>query len=525
MIVLSVFFVEFAELDEFYQIAQKIKLRAFDEDSALLSFAMSAETVLKHISAYPPMGNDISDEHLVHILGSLAQHAAVMGMYDQDINYLASASDKLLKAVKEKNPKAQVLYEIIKDYKTCHIAVASRSVAETFSNRELNLAHVKIELISVHDLQSLENVELLLVPGWLGRKEMLQLRLGGWSGVQIHMLYKFECQRSSKQVRKLERTFVNLDKKTQESWKLFSKKNPEAGSPPAVPRDIKAPESNLSVDEYEDESPEGDDWLESAVREHMSLSSVGQGRQTQVLGRLMFFNDGQHYALFADNAKLVCLNEILGGALNTAELSESDAEKLLWKSTKLLEPGDVLAFPDDPALGDVVDELADAIVDDDGATRKQSSLWRNALRKIYKANDYDLDKMQNELFRHGIDRTRVTLVSWLFSTKTVAPQNPSQTIPNILLCAGIDNSKELADNILKHVNTIYRARRKAGHFLVAQLSTASLSGLGDSAFIEINGRKIRYRVLSIYSIDEPARFDASLLGVHSIHDGFLEAGK
>ncbi|MBO1273378.1 DrmE family protein [Shewanella sp. 4t3-1-2LB] len=441
------------------------------------------------------------------------------------VNNLASASDKLLIAVKEKNPKAQVLYEIIKDYKTCHIAVASRSVAETFSNRELNLAHIKIELIPVHDLQSLENVELLLVPGWLGRKEMLHLRLGGWSSVQIHMLYEFECQRSSKQARKLERTFVNLDKKTQESWKLFSKKNPEAGSPPSAPRDIKAPESNLSVDEYEDESPEGDDWLESAVREHMSSSSVGQGMQPQVLGRLMFFNDGQHYALFADNAKLVCLNEILGGALNTTELSESDAEKLLWKSTKYLELGDVLAFPDDPALGDVVDELADAIVDDDGATRKQSSLWRDVLRQIYKANNYDLDKMQNELSCHGIDRTRVTLASWLFSTKTVAPQNPSQTIPSILLCAGIDNSKELADNILKHVNTVYRARRKAGHFLVAQFSTASLSGLGDSAFIEINGRKIRYRVLSISAIDEPARFDASLLGVHSIHDGFLEAGK
>ncbi|RLT91256.1 MULTISPECIES: DrmE family protein [unclassified Ketobacter] len=517
-------FVEFAELDEFYQIAQKIKLRAFDEDSALLSFAISAETVLKHISTYPPMGNDISDKHLVHVLGSLAQHAAAMGMYDQDINNLESASDKLLKAVKEKNPKAQALYEIIKDYKTCHIAVASRSVAETFSNRELNLAHSKIKLIPVHDLQSLENVELLLVPGWLGRKEMLHLRLGGWSGVQIHMLYEFECQRSSKQARKLEKTFIYLDKKTQESWKSFSRKNPEAGNPPSVPRDIKVPESSLNVDEHEDEPPEGDDWLESAVREHMSSSTVGQGRQTQVLGRLMFFNDGQHYALFADNAKLVCLNEILGGALNTAELSESDAEKLLWKSTKLLEPGDVLAFPDDPALGDVVDELADAILDDDGATRKQSSLWRNALQKIYEANDYDLDKMQNELSRHGIDRARVTLVSWLFTTKTVAPQNPSQTIPSILLCADIDNSKELADNILKHVNTVYRARRKAGHFLVAQLSTASLSGLGDSAFIEINGRKIRYRVLSISAIDEPARFDASLLGVRSIHDGFLEAG-
>ncbi|WP_417360917.1 MULTISPECIES: DrmE family protein [Gammaproteobacteria] len=518
-------FVEFAELDEFYQIAQKIKLRAFDEDSALLSFAMSAETVLKHISTYPPMGNDIYDEHLIHVLGSLAQHAAAMGMYDQDINNLASASDKLLKAVKEKNPKAKVLYEIIKDYKKCHIVVASRSVAETFSSRALSLAHSKIELIPVHDLQSLENVELLLVPGWLGRKEMLHLRLGGWSGVQIHMLYGFECQRSSKQARKLEKTFIYLDKKTQESWKSFSRDNPEAGNPPSVPRDIKVPEFSLNVDEHEDEPSESDDWLESAVREHMTSSSVGQGMQTQVLGRLMFFNDSEHYALFADNAKLVCLNEILGGALNTTELSESDAEKLLWKSTKCLEPGDVLAFPDDPALGDVVDELADAIVDDDGVTRKQSSLWRNALRKIYEENDYDLDKMQNELSRHGIDRTRVTLVSWLFSTKTVAPQNPSQTIPSILLCAGIDNSKELADNILKHVNAVYRARRKAGHFLVAQLSTASLSGLGDSAYIEINGRKIRYRVLSISAINEPTKFDASLLGVHSIHNGFLEAGK
>lgn len=518
-------FVEFEELDEFYQIAQKIKLRAFDEDTALLPFAMNAETVLKHISTYPPMGNSISDEHLVLVLESLAQHAAAMGMYDLDVNNLASASNKLIKAVKAKNPKAQFLYEIIKDYKTCHIVVASRSVAETFSNTELKLAHAKVEFVSVHDLHLLENVELLVVPGWLGRKEMLRLRLGGWSDVQVHILYEFECQRSSKQARKLEKTFFNLDKKTQESWKLFSKKNPEAGSPPAVPRDINVQESNSSVDDHEDESPEGDDWMESAVREHMSSTSVGQGMQTQVLGRLMFFSDGQHYALFADNAKLVCLNEILGGALNTAELSESDADKLLWKTTKVLEPGDVLAFPDDPALGDVIDELADAILADNGATRKQSSHWRNALRKIYEVNDHDLDKMQNELSRHGIDRTRVTLVSWLFSTKTVAPQNPSQTIPSILLCAGFDNSKELADSILKHVNTIYRARRKAGHFLVAQLSTASLSGLGDSAFIEINGRKIRYRVLSISAIDEPAKFDASLLGVHSIHDGFLGAGK
>ncbi|MEX1221774.1 MAG: DrmE family protein [Idiomarina sp.] len=518
-------FVEFAELDEFYQIAQKIKQRAFDEDASLLPFAMNAETALKHISTYPPMGNSISDEHLTLVLESLAQHAAAMGIYDQDVNNLASASEKLLKAVKEKNPKAEFLYRIIKDYKTCHIAVASRSIAESLSNTAINFMHINIEFIPVHDLESLENIDLLLVPGWLGRKQMLRLRLGGWSCVQVHMLYEFECQRLSKQARKLEKTFNHLDRKTRESWKTFFKNNPETGIPPAMSRDVKVAESDWGVDEQHNDSLESDDWLESAVREHMSSSSVGQSMEMQVLGRLMFFDDGQHYGVFADNAKLVCLNEILGGVLNATELSEYEAEKLLWKSTKHLEPGDVLAFPDDPGLGDVIDELADAILGDDGATRKQSSLWRNALRTIYEANNHDLDKMQNELLRHGIDRTRVTLMSWLFSTKTVAPQNSPQTIPSILLCAGIDDPQKVANNILKHVKTVYRARRKAGHFLVAQLSTVSLSGLGDSAFIEINGRKIRYKVLSISAIDELARFDASFLGVHSIHDGFLEKGR
>lgn len=518
-------FVEFSELDEFYQITQKIKQRALNEDTSLLPFAINAETALKHISIYLPIGNSISDERLVRVLESLAQHAAAMGMYDQDVNNLASASNELLKAVKEKNPKAQVLHDIINDYKTCHIVVASRSVVDSLSSTVFNLMHLKVNLVTIHDLDSLENIELLLVPGWLGRKEMLRLRLGGWSGVQIHMLYDFECQRSSMQVRKLEKTFLYLDKKTRESWKAFSIKNPEAGSPPAISRDIKVSEPYWGGDGHEKESLESDDWLESVVREHMSSSSISQGTQMQVLGRLIFFSDGQHYGVFADNAKLVCLSEVLGGALNTTKFSESEAEKLLWKSAKHLEVGDALAFPDDPELGDVVDELADAILDDDGAARKQSSLWRNALQKIYEASNHDLEKMQNELLRHGVDRTCTTLESWLFSTKTVAPKSPSQAIPSILLCAGIDNSKELADNILKHVNAVYKARRKAGHILVAQLSTASLSGLGDSAFIEINRRKIRYRVLSISAIDEPAKFDASLLGVHSIHGGCLEAGK
>lgn len=511
--------VEFAELDAFYQITNKIKKKALKDDSSLLPFAINAETALRYISRYPPVGHSIADERLDLVLTNLSQHATVMGMYNQDIRNLASASTELLKAIKEKNPKARILAELVKAYKKCHIVVASRTIADSHSNTVFNFDNFDPRFISVHDLESLMSTELLIIPGWLGHKEMLHLRLGGWPGDQLHILYDFEYEYSAKQSRKLEKTKIHLSHKTIDSWKTFLIRNPEVGSPPAISRNNQSIESDSIINESENVSSESDDWLEFAVCEHISSTFTSQSIQAQILGRLMFFNDGQRYGIFAENANLVCLNEILGRSLNAAELSESEAEKLLWKSAKHLETGDVLAFPDDPALGDIIDELADAILDDDGATRTQASLWRNALQKIYEASNRDLDKMQDELLHHNVDRTCVTLRSWLFTTKTVAPKNPSKTIPKILECAGIEDAEELANKIIKHVSTIYATRRKAGHHLVAQLSTASISSLGNRAFIEINGKKISYRVLSISSIHETVRFNASVQGVHLVHDG------
>ncbi len=515
--------VEFPELDKFYEIAQKIAQRAKDEDDlSILRFAMNAETALKYISIHPPVGSSLHSGRLTSVLTNLSQHAMAMGMYDQDIDSLAVASSELIQAINTRNPKAHTLFDLIGSYKDCHVVVASRSIAESLSKTDLGSSHVKIQFIPVHDLELLDNIELLIVPGWLGRKEMLRLQLGGWSGEQIRLLYNFEYRRVSNQNRKLERTLSYLGERTRESWKSFSINNPEAGDPPAITKEIQSPEAVAGSGGYDEELEDEDSWIESAIRSHINSASKNKSIRTEIIGRLVFFNDGQHFGVFAENAKLVCLNEILGGALKISQLNETDAEKLLWKSTKHLESGDVLAFPDDPALGDIIDGLADELIGDDGATRKKSGLWRNALREIYEACGWDLEKMQKRLFNCGVARTLITLESWLFSTKTIAPKNPSETIPNILECAGNTNSPDLVNEILKDVNTIYAARRKAGHILVSQLSTASLSALGDNAFVEINGKKIRYKILSITSIDEAAKFDASLIGIHTIGDGLLE---
>lgn len=516
--------VEFPELDDFYEIMQRIMQRARKEqDLSLLAFVVNAETALKHISIHPPVESSLNSDRLIAVLTNLSQHAFAIGMYDQDIESFANSCNELINVVKTTNPKAVALYDLIENYKDCYVVVESRVTAESLSNTVSNFNHAKVKFISVHDLESLDNVKLLIVPGWLGRKEMLRLQLGGWSDVQIRLLYDFEYQRVSSQSRKLERAFSYLNERTIESWKAFSINHPDAGNPPEVIENLPTSGSYSISGECDEETSEKDCWVESTIRGHICAASKNKSVRTEILGRLIFFNDGLHYGIFSENAKLVCLNEVFCGSLDISQLNESEAESLLWKSTKHLEAGDVLAFPDDPELGDIIDGMADALIGDDGATRKKSGLWRKALRSLYETSDWDLEKMQNRLSQYDVKRTLITLESWLFSTKTIAPKNPSETIPNILKCADFNNSSELANEILKNVNTIYSARRMAGHILVTQLSTASLSLLGDSAFVEINGKEIRYKVLSISSVDDVARFDASFIGVHSIGDGLLEA--
>ena len=173
-------FVEFPELDNFYEIAQKIKQRARDEQEMFLwEFAMNTEVVLRHISTHPPVGNSISDNRLKTVLTNLSQHAMAAGMYDQDIDSLASSSNELIEVIKKKNPKAQVLYDLIGDLKDCHIVVSSRSVAEVLTKTHFDVRSTKVNFISVHDLELLGEANLLIVTGWLGKKRNVTVAIGG----------------------------------------------------------------------------------------------------------------------------------------------------------------------------------------------------------------------------------------------------------------------------------------------------------------------------------------------------------
>lgn len=515
--------VEFPELDDFCEVAQKIMQRARKEQEvSLLALAMNAEAVLRYISTHPPVGKDMRNGRLVSVLNNLTQHAMAMGIYDQDIDTLATSGQKLLDSIKISNPKSDELFDLISEYGNCHVVVASRPIAESLSNIDKINCNHDVKIISIHDLEDADDIEMLVVPGWLGKREMLRLQFGGWSGVQIRLLYKFEYQRTSMQNKRLEKTTSFLGRRMKESWESFSADNPEVGSPQCIDETKESTEIEVESDKPEDELTEQDEWTESVIRKHIASTSLETKNRSEVNGRLMLFSDGHHYGFFAENAKLVCLNEVLGGDLNVASLSEKDTEKLLLKGTKFLEIGDVLAFPDDPALGDVIDGLADVIIGDSGDTRRNSAAWRNALQSIYKRSGWSLDRMREKLNQCGVERTTATLASWLYISKTIAPRNPSETIPRILECAEVEGVSDLANTILKDVDAIYAARRKAGHILVSQLSKASLSALGDIAYVELGGQRIRYKVLSISSIDGTTKFDASTLGLHSIGEGHLE---
>lgn len=509
--------VEFPEIDKFCELATEIAKRAAKQiDTELLPFAINSEAIIKLLSTHPPVGDNMESERLISGLTNLSQHARVKGIYDEDIKLLADHARDLISAIKDKNPKALALLNILSEQNNCCVVVASRSIADSLARADYNNKHVRTIFTPVHGLETIENIDALIIPGWFGKKEMLRLQVGGWSDTQIRLFYKFEYQRLKNLNLKLDRAVDYLNERTKESWRVFSVNNPDIGSPPTPQKKFTSEARSPEKISDDDDQQEAEYLVELAIRNQLTIQTKKQTYRTSVNGRIVFFDDGQHYGLFAKFANLICLNEVLGGGHNLSELSEAEAERLIWKPVKHLEIGDVLAFPDDTTLGDVVDKLADAILNDEGVTRQKANLWREHLKTLYKKCNRNMKILKSKLSQFNVEREFSTLDLWIYTTKAVAPQNPKETITRILECCGIQNSLVLSQEINKAVKSVYTARRKAGHYLVSQLCTASLSTLGDNAIVQIGNKKIRYKVLTISSIGEFKDIDASLLGIHSM---------
>lgn len=519
--------VKLDELDHFATLADRIAWRARREQNRELeTIAIAGESALRQISNQPPLGPRLLNERIETVLTSLGALAGVHGLFDSEVAELGDAAAALTEKLRGAHPKDQPVCNLLETYPDAHVLVGSRALAEEMNERVLASPQGKPRFVVPHDLEQTGTIGVLIVPSWFGTQNMRRLQFGGWAPLQIRVLFPYEIARLERLNGRLAREFGNLARRTRRSWQLFSKANPDVGAPPKLPsQDESDPRPIPLRGQPPDTSAQDDDtdWLETAIRNRINAPNQASTRRDIVTARLVFFDDGQHYGVFAKDASLICLNEVLGGGSDLSGIGEREAEKLLWKKVNSLAPGDILAFPDDPAYGDVIDGLADALIGDQGETRRVAGLWRVAVRAVVAQCGWDLEQARQHLASVGVKREVSTLASWLYSTKTVAPKKPAETIPALLACAATDNLAARSEEILAAASAVYAARKKAGHVLVTQLSSASISAASGTAYVNINGNQVRYRLLTVATVEGTAPFASDVLGLHTTEDELRES--
>lgn len=507
--------VEFEELDHFADLSRRVAWQARSaQDRELETVAIASETALRQISSQPPLGEQLLDDSIRGTLRKVQELAAVHGLFVSEVAELGRAAAVLVAKLQDSHPKTVEVQALLERGPEARVLVGSRALAEEMNSSTWAEGRCR-RFLSPHDLEELAGVSVLIVPSWFGTRDMRRLQFGGWAPRQVRVLFRYEIARLERLNGRLARELGNLAGRTRKSWRRFAKVNPNAGQPPPPSeQELRPPSQTQDVEERDDDA----DWLETVIRNRVTASGSATGPRSTVTARLAFFDDGRHFGIFAKDASLICLNEVLGGESDMSSIGESEAEKLLWKKVNSLTPGDVLAFPNDSGYSDVIDSVADALIGDRGETRRLAGLWRVAVREIVQRCNGDLEQAQRLLADVGVDRGVSTITSWLYSTRIVAPRRPAMTIPALLKCAAIERIRGQEKDILDAASAVYAARRRAGHVLVAQLSSASISATSGVAHVTIDGAQVRYRLLTIATIDGVSQFPADILGLHTTED-------
>lgn len=519
--------VQFNELDRFAALSDRIARRARrEQDRDLEAVAITSEAALRQISRYPPLGPRLLDKRIETAVANVGTLAGVHGVFDPEVAELGEAASILTEKLSSFHPKDRLIRNLLEQYPGARVLVGSRALAEEMNEGVHSRSEGRPRFIAPQNLEQAGNISVLVVPSWFGTQEMRRLLFGGWAPLQIRVLFPYEIARLERLNGRLAREFHHLARRTRRSWTSFSKRNPDVAPPPPAPEQKASSTETATVTGQvpgATTQDEDTDWLENVIRNRITSNSRSGATRDVVTARLVFFDDGRHYGVFAKDASLICLNEVLGGGSDLSEIGEREAEKLLWKKVNSLAPGDILAFPDDSSYGDVIDGLADVLMGDGGETRRLAGLWRTAVRAVVEQCDWDLEQARQRFADVGVDREVSTLASWLYSTKTVAPKRPAETIPAILESAAKDNLLGRSDEILAATSAVYTARRKAGHVLVAQLSSASISASSGAAYVNIDGTQVRYRLLTVATVDGAAPFASGILGLHTTEDRLPEA--
>lgn len=365
--------------------------------------------------------------------------------------------------------------------------------------------------ICATQLQDESPFDVLVVAGWLDRKLMRALRVGGYALAIHYVLFPFERSWEEMSSQAGAARQCALERETVARWEDLAETYRAKARKPRMPVPVTRRDQQAEVAEEEATIPE---WLEMQVAERIRRSYAGRPQAEVVQARLVLFDDPGYYALLPPKGRVIDLTRVLQKQDDVAEDETDqggDAERLILRPVKEIRPGSLLAFPE-TTNRQLLDELADRLVRDAERTREVAGLWHVAIRECYESVGRDAASIQQLLRSHGIERAPSTILQWIASPHIIAPRRWRSTVPGIADATGNMELKSKLRDVLRAIEILYRARREAAGRLVRQLRAGSVDPESGMLSLEIEGHTVTYRVLRVRVVDAPREFPFDQVG-------------
>jgi hypothetical protein len=205
-----------------------------------------------------------------------------------------------------------------------------------------------------------------------------------------------------------------------------------------------------------------------------------------------------------------------GGSALTADLSESRYSISMTKVSSL-SIGKSIVISESISGHDLLEAVMksdDSNLDIFNKLEQDSQEWQIILKDYLERNALNILELRNKLSSIGIDRDVATIVSWVNSPDTVAPQNRREVIPKIFQLAEEKNSDD-SKNCLQAVESMYKLRAQAREKLKEILNSLEVRQNETSFDVVIENLHIKF---SIYKIQSIAASDIEFKHLYKLHD-------
>ena len=501
-----------AQVEALFTAMQSIRENAGDgADPYQEIVAFSAMRFLRNFSKFTLDFDEEEQGKLYGQLCSLQNACGAIAAFNQNARELLDVVNKIEKEWPLPNPKTVALKKILATRnETGPVMVLCKS-AELVKKYSLNAScqfgNAPVKWLTFDQLRITAPVRQLIVPAWMDKKTMRELRGSGYAQRFDMLFYEYEMdwEKASQNATLVWQRRLASSMSTQ--WHTLEKKYGPIEKPSCVYSPSSEEESSILP-----EVDVGDEELKETVIQRIrdaAYATKPNGSET-IKGQLITFEDSNSYIFLPPNGSVISLSNFFGNADEEPKETDHNAERLVSCPVAEVKAGDLLAFSTD-SNRDLIDELADQLIRNHVETRRLADLWRTALITYLKEGG-TVASLRVHLALNGLVRHPVTLRGWINGNGIIAPLQYKNAIRSI---AQTTKHQELCENLKavdKAIEKIYSARSEAANEFLKEISSKDLSFAEGKASINFRGHQINYELHRVLSIDPPQEIISQCLG-------------